>query len=357
MLLLHPWGGQGMGVWGRSPPCAPPHCVHCYKSTQPPVPVSARLMGARTNYTAHIHASFIRETHLLQNFKIPGQAMAFLEGITQKSAKLQVLQHSPSPSAPGVFRDASPFSEAHPHFHRCTHTFRDVLPFSEIHSYFQKRIPIFRDASLFPDMQPYFHRCTPISRDVPPHFQRRASVSRDALHLQRCTPIFRDSSPFSEMQLIFRDTSLLSEMYPHFQRQTPHFKGCAPILELHLKPKSQPQTLEKPSVTPCSEFTPEPPPKAISPSQWPQRTTKCLCNICRIKSCSALHVIWAGCNVAVSAWWLCTVMAVHSDGCARWWLCMVMVVHGGSCARWLCMVVVVQGGGCALCLLAMHCVC
>lgn len=206
-------------------------------------------------------------------------------------------------------------------------------------------------------MQPYFHRCTPISRDVPPHFQRRASVSRDALHLQRCTPIFRDSSPFSEMQLIFRDTSLLSEMYPHFQRQTPHFKGCAPILELHLKPKSQPQTLEKPSVTPCSEFTPEPPPKAISPSQWPQRTTKCLCNICRIKSCSALHLIWAGCNVAVSAWWLCTVMAVHSDGCARWWLCMVMVVHGGSCARWLCMVVVVQGGGCALCLLAMHCVC
>lgn len=256
------------------------------------------------------------------------------------------------------------FSEMHLHFLRHTPISTDVPIRSETCSHFQRSTPIFRNASLFSGMHLYFQTCNLIFRDAP-------------LFPEMYLPIFRDAPLFPEMHSICRDAPLFSEIHPHFQRCNsfsethPYFQRCTPIFrdrppilrdvppfpELHLKPKSQPQTLEKPSVTPCSEFTPEPPPKAISPSQWPQRTTKCLCNICRIKSCSALHLIWAGCNVAVSAWWLCTVMAVHSDGCARWWLCMVMVVHGGSCARWLCMVVVVQGGGCALCLLAMHCVC
>lgn len=193
MLLLHLWGGQGMGAWGRSSACVPPHCRRCCKTIQPPVPVSARLMGARANYTPDIHASFIRETHLLQNFKIPRQAVAFLAEITQKNAKLQVLQHSPSPPAPGIVRDASPFSETHPHFQRCTRMFRDVLPFLVIHSSFQKCIPIFRNASLFPDMHPHFQRRTP------PFSGTHLCFHTHTLCLQRCTPIFRDSSPFSEI--------------------------------------------------------------------------------------------------------------------------------------------------------------
>lgn len=210
MLLLHLWGGQGMGAWGRSSACVPPHCRRCCKTIQPPVPVSARLMGARANYTPDIHASFIRETHLLQNFEIPRQAVAFLAEITQKNAKPQVLQHSPSPPAPGIVRDAPPFPEMYSYVQRCAPIFGDPLLFSEMHSYFQERISISRHAPPFPEAYPPIFRDTPLFphthtpfAEMHPYFQRFIPIFRDPMHFQGHIPTFRYSPIFRVRHLPF----------------------------------------------------------------------------------------------------------------------------------------------------------